>query len=186
MVILNVQLFGVCKYNMNKLVIASLLLFTSCNALASPSNKTCDIMYEYTDDQFYTIVRANEAGKQDGLGKTLAAMVIVESRAGEDMVNYTTGDYGVGQIHLTTAIKRWRKRGYKGSSSALAERLLHDESFNHLNMLLELRFWKKVHGNNWKNIVKSYNAGYNYKYVDDSLYYDKIRDAYNKIDGCFS
>ncbi|QAY01184.1 transglycosylase SLT domain protein [Aeromonas phage Aswh_1] len=127
---------------------------------------------ELTENQIYTIQRAYELGNESGYGLTLAAIALTESRAGVNLINKKSGDYGVFQNNLRSTTKRIEQ--LTGSKMSYRSRIkLRNELINSMESsanyaLMELDYWKKVRGGNWRKVVESFNAGYgsNKTYVE--------------------
>lgn len=140
---------------MKNFLIVLLALF-SVNAFASQ----CWL----DDDQQQVVNRAYELGEPDGLGWTMAAIVIKESGAGKMLVNDRSKDYGAFGINLKTAKRRtehlvgakMNQREVRG----LRKQLIQDFEMGAMYAKMELDFWIKSYGENWPRVWEAYNAGY--------------------------
>lgn len=134
----------------------------------------------FTPEQLLTMQRAYDAGDDLGMNYALAAIAWKESNAGENLVNHRTNDYGVFQNHLKTVASR---EGVK-PSKRLAKRLVNDFDYSLNHAISELSFWKQVRKDRLRDILASYNAGYNLsagrKYANDVL--NKISKLQDCVD----
>jgi hypothetical protein len=114
---------------------------------------------KFNQKQTNTVKVAYQYGKKFGFGLVMAGLVIQESSAGKYLQTKTS--YGVFQINLSTASKR-----YKISRKALKRRLLNDKAFSAQCAKDELMYWnaywgKKFSGEELRDhVIASYNNGY--------------------------
>ena len=130
-------------------------------------------------NQQHVVNRAYELGVKTDMGWSLAAIAFKESSAGKFLVNEVTKDYGVFGINIKTATRRTQK--LLGGVSLTQEQI--DGLSRHLTVdfndgamfaILELKFWIKVHGDDWKKVWSGYNGGYSgsqasLDYADDII-----------------
>ena len=126
----------------------------------------------FTYEQKLTIAKAYRYGEPYDLGYTMAAIAIVESRAGDCIINLNDPSFGVYHNLLSSVIKRKHLRNTKANQNMIAHKLLTDFSFSSQMCLEELQYWKRYH-KNWKKMIMSYNAGF--KYQNGRMYLKKIR-----------
>ncbi|MDK1290160.1 hypothetical protein [Pseudoalteromonas umbrosa] len=125
----------------------------------------CDELHQLDASQLHTLLNAFHLGLDHGYGYSLAAIAWKESLAGKVKVNYSDPSFGVFHAHLTYAARR---EGVTSNfnKNILAQRLMDDIQFAASHAIMELDYWKSVHGdNNWRKIWASYNAGHNWEAV---------------------
>ena len=158
-------------------IVAGAMYFVSFPAGAD----TCP---EFTAKQLHTLQTAYEKGEPYDLGLTMAAITLVESRAGEVVININKGgspDLGVAQINLKTASNRVGvKDGYK--KNLLASKLITDMDFNLQLALTELLYWEE-HKDSWAHTVASYNSGWDESY-GMKHYVPKVKKSLKTIERC--
>lgn len=115
-----------------------------------------------TQEQKETLKEIKQKGDVYGLGYTLMAIAIKESKLGEYMINLDTKDFGIYQINLKTALNRNNLKDTVWNRNFLASKLVSDFDFATKNAIDELAYWQKVHKNNWAKVWGSYNAGFKY------------------------
>lgn len=115
-----------------------------------------------TQEQKETLKEIKQKGDAYGLGYTLMAIAIKESKLGEYMINLDTKDFGIYQINLKTALNRNNLKDTVWNRNFLASKLVSDFDFATKNAIDELAYWQKVHKNNWAKVWGSYNAGFKY------------------------
>jgi hypothetical protein len=124
-----------------------------------------------TPKQIANIQRCYEAGYPYGFGKTMAAICYHESRAGLYKINAASGDYGLTQINIKTALTRLdRKNNWHNVQRTITELVENDELAITL-AVQELSYWRHKRGRTWKAAVNSYNQG---THFDNWDYYKKI------------
>lgn len=94
---------------------------------------------------------------------SLMAIAIKESSLGKNQINSKTNDYGPFQANIKTVLSRQKVADTPENRAYYANKLLNDVGFATANAIIELRYWRKVHKDNWARIWSSYNTGYKYK-----------------------
>lgn len=139
---------------------------------------------EFNTNQYHVLQQAYDKGEPYDLGLTLAAITLVESRAGEVVININKGgspDLGVAQINLKTASNRIGVEGvYK--KNLLASKLITDMDFNLQLALTELLYWEE-HKDSWAHTVASYNSGWDESY-GMKYYVPKVKKSLKTIKRC--
>lgn len=126
--------------------------------------------------QIEVLQHAYDFGKQFNLQNSLRAIVMVESSGGVHLRNPNVMACGVGQI----LVKSWKARyaddilGLDVTDEDICNLLIRDTDLNLLAMVEELKFWQQVHGNDWRKIYASYNAGYSYNSQEGITYANKV------------
>lgn len=120
---------------------------------------------QMTEQQKYTLAKVYLAGEKYNLGLTLTAIAWQESQAGKWLINLDDPSFGL--FHIIPEGKGWNR-------SRESERLL---SFDYsLAKAVEiLQYWENYHKGNWRNMVKSYNAGFNYNSTKANQYLKQIQ-----------
>lgn len=132
---------------MIKLILTIFLLTFSVEAktLTNKQIKLLNLCYAY--------------GVEYDLGYTLMGICYTESKGGLFKINPLSGDYGVTQINLHTALARldlpntWRNR------NLTATRLVENDYLAIDLALKELLYWRDIRGNDWTHTVLRYNQG---------------------------
>lgn len=153
----------------NKLLIM-VLVFTSSKAFSE-----CDVYF--STNQLHVLQKAFDSGSEEGFGWSLAAIAWRESSAGVELVRfdppykYDNASYGVFHNYLRTVMNR---EGCKNQTCAakITQKLMTDFEYSAGHALQELKYWKKLRGNNFKEIWRGYNDGFKnrpkgYAYADD-------------------
>lgn len=112
---------------------------------------------------------------------TLMAIAIKESSLGKNQVNNTTNDYGPFQANIKTVLKRQKVADTPENRYIYAKKLLDDVGFATANAIIELRYWRKVHKDNWAKIWASYNTGFKYRTNTGYNYANSIFQIIKKL-----
>ena len=122
---------------------------------------SCVPLEKFNDTQKEVLLRSYLAGYQFGFGYTLAAIAWKESCAGEYKMNFQDPSAGIFHAYIPGVIKRYPKLKQNGfTQNMVGAMLVEDDKFAAQIAISELKFWDKIHKDNWRNIVKSYNKGY--------------------------
>ncbi len=120
-------------------------------------------------------------GQRYGLSYSLMAIAIKESSLGKYLVNVDTGDFGLYQANIRSVIKRHKVRNTSWNRNKYAMRLISDFKFATRNAIAELRYWKKIHNNDWKKVWGSYNGGWKYNSKTARKYSRDISSIIRKL-----
>jgi hypothetical protein len=123
-------------------------------------NNECSFKDEFSDEQWQVIQDAYQYGEPHNLGLTLASISVIESTAGVNVVNERTKSYGIPQIRIYTALNRLNLENTPRNQAKIKKRLINDNDFAYDMAIQELQYWLSVRSN-WRDSVKSYNAGWN-------------------------
>ncbi|MBF84573.1 MAG: hypothetical protein CL489_08875 [Acidobacteria bacterium] len=144
-------------------LILLLLSLLSFNAVASCT--------AFDFNQRNVLQRAYDYGVEYDMGWSLAAIAWKESSAGRNMANWNDPSVGVFHNLLKSVAKREGVYGNEEKEVILIVRLMHEFEFSAKHAVLELKYWQKQYGKDWRKIWSSYNAGWNWfngiKYSDD-------------------
>lgn len=114
----------------------------------------------------------------------MAAITLVESRAGEVVININKGgslDLGIAQVNLRSASNRLGiTNSYK--KNVLASKLITDWDFNLQMSLAELLYWKEQR-DEWSGMIASYNSGWNMS-IGKTRYLPKVKESLKIIQQC--
>lgn len=138
---------------MLKGVIALVMMF-SIAAEAS----TCEEWDSLSAEQQYRLEYSYNYGKPDNLGYTLAAIALVESKAGLYKINLQTRDFGIHQINERTLFATLGVTSYWKKNEIITKVIVDDSLSAYLAMSV-LKHFDKVHKGDWKKTVMSYNIG---------------------------
>ncbi len=176
------------------------MLLAVCSFTASAASHQCEVKFngvKLSDEQWYNVRGVFVNGWLNDLSWSLAAITIVESSAGLNLINDVSKDYGLMQNNIktaTTRLKRWEKAGRDFSPYDLNKPedvktiLVSKPEISVQLAIEELRYWKKVRGeHNWKVTWASYNGGW---YLDKAwqpaaeAYSNKIAATIRKLKPC--
>lgn len=115
--------------------------------------------------QKITLAKAYIRGEPYGLEYSLCAIAWQESKAGKWLINISDPSFGV--FHIKPKGDTWAK-------SREAEKLL-DFDYSATKAIELLLYWKKYHKGDWKKMIKSYNAGFNYDSQSAKTYLGAIQ-----------
>lgn len=134
--------------------------------------------------QLHVLQSAYDKGRPYDLGLTMAAITLVESRAGEVVININKGgslDLGIAQVNLKSASNRLGiTNSYK--KNVLASKLITDWDFNLQMSLAELLYWKEQR-DEWSGMIASYNSGWNMS-IGKTRYLPKVKESLKIIQQC--
>ncbi|CAH7349842.1 conserved exported hypothetical protein [Vibrio chagasii] len=147
-------------------------LATSCTDILKLSNEQKDILN----------ISYHEGHKKD-LGLTLAAIAWHESHFGKYLVALEEGSVGVHHINIKTAIVRSKMRDTPINRSYLATTIIKDPYVSADYAIRELEYWKSQ-GRSWRDMVKSYNAGWNIEHGQAHEYLEYIMVKLKTLDEC--
>lgn len=142
-------------------------------------------LHRMTDAQHQLLMRAITYGAPYDLGYTLAAIAWQESHVGTVPVNIADPSFGPFHGKMDTVMKRVSVTDTAYNRNVIAAKLLNDFDFAAGMAVKELLFWKKVHHGNWRKMVRSYNAGYNYRSATAARYAQHIANKVNAIKRSF-
>ncbi|MGD2063230.1 MAG: hypothetical protein PVF51_06565 [Nitrospirota bacterium] len=165
--------------------ITATLTFVSV-ALAAPAWAGLDHeLRQMSETQHQVLMRAIAYGAPHDLGYTLAAIAWQESHVGSVPVNITDPSFGPFHGKMDTVMSRAGVKDTAYNRNVIAAKLLSDFDFAASMAVRELLFWKKVHRGNWRKMVRSYNAGYNYRSKSATRYVQNIADKIRAIKRSF-
>ncbi|RBQ28121.1 transglycosylase SLT domain-containing protein [Aliarcobacter vitoriensis] len=134
-----------------------------------------------TPQQLETLKEIKKYGEDHGLGYTLMAIAIKESKLGTYMVNLDTKDFGLYQANIRTVLNRQNIKDTTWNRNVFASKLVSDFHFATQNAIEELTFWQKVHRNDWSKVWGSYNAGYKYNSMEAKNYSKEIASIIREL-----
>lgn len=119
---------------------------------------------------------------------TIKTLIYIESKNGLYPINLQDPACGITHININTYIKRHKLKDTPFNRNKSCSDLIASPEWAILNAIEELTFWKNIHCKSdscspaqYKNIIKSYNAGWNYRGSKAQKYWDKFRKAYNRL-----
>ena len=122
-----------------------------------------------------------EVGAPYDLVETLRTLVKFESNDGLYPINLKDPSCGVTHININTYIKRHKLKNTNFNRNKACSDLIASPKWALLNAIEELEFWKKIHRGNYKLMIKSYNAGWNYNSPKAEQYWNKFREIYYEV-----
>lgn len=138
----------------------------------------CNALPKMSLAQKKVLLYAYSFGKKRHLGYTLAAIAWHESCAGEFRVNFSDPSAGAYHAYIPVVIKGYSN--YQDTAfmrNVVGELLIADMKFASRVALDNLLYWQKVHKNNLKYMIKSYNKGYSWQ---KDRHKNKMANAYFK------
>lgn len=122
------------------------------------------------------------------LSQSIKAIIYIESRNGEYPVNLQDPACGVTHIHIKTYMKRHKIKDTNFNRNKACSDLINSPEWAILNALQELIFWQNIHCKNrqctkaqYRNMIKSYNTGWNYKGAKAREYWAKFENALKEV-----
>lgn len=112
---------------------------------------------------------------------SLMAIAIKESSLGKYVINTQSEDYGLFQANIKTVLKRQKVKDNSYNRSIYAQKLINDVGFATANAIIELKYWRKVHKDNWFKTWSSYNTGWNYNSKTGIKYATNVFDIIKKL-----
>lgn len=138
------------------------------------------------DDELNRLV--DKLAEPYDLAQSIKAIIYIESRNGEYPINLQDPACGVTHIHINTYMKRHKIKNTPFNRNKACSDLINSPEWAILNALQELIFWKQIHCKDskctkaqYRNVIKSYNAGWNYKGKKASEYWQKFTNALKKV-----
>lgn len=157
-----------------KVILLFCLLFSISSASNFNENKL-------TKKELELLKIIKEQGKKYGLSYSLMAIAIKESSIGKYPVNVDSKDYGLYQANIKTVIRRHNLKDTSWNRNRMASKLVQDFNFATKNAIAELKYWKKVHNNDWRKVWGSYNGGWRYDSKRARKYSQEIASIIRKL-----
>lgn len=120
---------------------------------------------------------------------TIKVLIYNESRDGLYPINLNDPACGVTHININTYVRRHKLKNTPFNRNKACSDLINSPEWAILNAIEELEFWKKIHCKGGKectsaqytNVIKSYNAGWNYKGQKAKEYWEKFKETYKLL-----
>ena len=171
---------------MLKLIIIINFLFTS-KVLAECAIINKNILNK---NQIELCSLIDKNAKSFGLVKTITAIAKIESNLGQYNINLQDPSCSFLHIHLKTYLKRHNIKDNPFNRNKHCQELINNPKLAIANAIEELLFWKSIHCSKsgcdivqYQNVVKSYNAGWNYSSKKANKYYKRFKKAYKELYG---
>lgn len=130
----------------------------------------------------------DKIAKPYGFANTIKAIIHIESRNGNYPINLQDPACGVTHININTYMKRHKIKDTPFNRNKACSDLINSPEWAIFNALQELMFWQKIHctkgecsKGQYANMIKSYNAGWNYKGKKAREYFNRYKVVYKKI-----
>lgn len=135
-------------------------------------------------NQRQVLQKAYDYGVEHDMGWSLAAIAWKESSAGRHMANWNDPSVGVFHNLLKSVAKREGVHGDTEAEMRILVRLMYEFEFSAKHAVLELKFWQKQYGKDWRKVWASYNAGWNW--FNGVKYSDSIAQkiGYLRLNNC--
>lgn len=121
------------------------------------------------------------------LEKTIRTIIKIESDDGKYLVNLNDPSCGITHININTYLKRHNIKDTTFNQNKACQDLINNPVLAIANAIEELLFWKEYHCKNictkeqYRNVVKSYNTGFNYKSKKAQEYWDRFYKTYDEL-----
>lgn len=121
------------------------------------------------------------------LEKTIRTIIKIESDDGKYLVNLNDPSCGITHININTYLKRHNIKNTSFNKNKSCQDLINNPRLAIANAIEELLFWKEYHCKNictkeqYRNVIKSYNTGFNYKSKKAQEYWNKFYKTYNEL-----
>lgn len=121
------------------------------------------------------------------LEKTIRTIIKIESDDGKYLVNLQSKDCGITGINVKTYMARHNIENTPFNQNKACQDLINNPVLAIANAIEELLFWKEYHCKNictkeqYRNVVKSYNTGFNYKSKKAQEYWDRFYKTYDEL-----
>lgn len=129
-----------------------------------------------------------ELAKPYDLQDTIKTLIYIESRNGIYPINLQDPACGITHININTYIKRHKLKNTNLNRNKACADLIASPKWAIINALEELLFWQNIHCNKsgctnaqYRNVIKSYNAGWNYKGKKANEYWQKFKKAFKIV-----
>lgn len=157
----------------------TLLLLLSTQAYACEALEKAGLDF----DQKLVLRHSFEYGRPYDLSYSLAAIAWKESSGGRYRINLQDPSAGIHMITIRNAMVYSGERDTAFNRNKLAQMLVNDPNLSAGYAVVNLQFWQKVHGNDWRQVVASYNAGYSGSQAGQR-YAEDIAEKVNVIRKC--
>ena len=134
-----------------------------------------------TQNDIVILTRLRFAYHRHLMKYSLMAIAIKESSLGKYVINSKSEDYGLFQANIKTVLSRQKVKDNSYNRSIYAQKLINDVGFATANAIIELKYWRKVHKDNWFKTWTSYNTGWNYNSNTGIKYATKVFDIIKKL-----
>lgn len=118
----------------------------------------------------------------------IKVIIYIESRNGNYPINLQDPACGVTHININTYMRRHKIKNTNFNRNKACADLITQPEWDILNAVEELTFWKQIHCKRgkctkaqYKNVIKSYNAGWNYKGKQAQEYFNKYKVVYKRL-----
>lgn len=156
------------------------------SAVQASGNKCKEV--KLTSHQKEVINHSYANGSAEDFGYTLAAIAMVESRAGEYLMNWSDPSFGIHHILISTAANSLGIKGHY-NEVLLGQQLISDPGLSAKIAISVLRFWKasliRREDFSWTNLWGAYNAGSNYDSSQAREYSYKIAEKIRWLNSCY-
>ena len=118
---------------------------------------------------------------------TIKVIISLESKNGRYPINLQDPACGITHININTYIKRHNLKNTNFNRNKACADLIASPQLAIANAIEELEFWKKIHcdrqcsASQYRNVVKSYNAGWNYRGSKANEYWQKFKLEYKRL-----
>lgn len=146
-----------------------------CKALASQG---------LSQMQQETLHKAFRAGEPDNLSYSLAAIAWQESSAGVQLKNPSDPSSGVFMVTTKNALHYAGWEDTEANHAVMYEVLQYDFNTSAEYALMNLKWWVRLHGDNWKRSWASYNSGYNWDSKAGRMYSKGVEEKVLTVAKC--
>ena len=122
------------------------------------SARGCSEWESLSAEQKYRLEYAYNYGKPYDLGWSMSSIAWQESHAGKYKINTKSKDYGLFQINATTIFNILGVTSY-WKKQEIITKVVMDDALSAYLALDVLQHFQRVHKNDWKKMIMSYNIG---------------------------
>ena len=140
------------------------------------------------DDKANLHALVERIAEPHGFSTTIKTIIYLESRNGLYPINLSDPACGITHININTYMRRHKLKDTPFNRNKACADLINSHEWAILNALQELLFWQKVHCASgdcttaqFKNVVKSYNTGWNYKGKKAKEYWNRFIKSYIEL-----
>lgn len=140
------------------------------------------------DDYINDLV--NRLAKPYGLEHSVRTLIRLESNDGRYLVNLSDPACGITQISINTYVRRHKIENTSFNRNKACQDLMNSPELAISNAVEELLFWKtqlcnrrtlKCTHAQYQNVIRAYNAGWNYHSKKAQVYWETFKRHYDDL-----
>ena len=130
----------------------------------------------------------SKLAKSFDLERSVKTIIKIESDDGKYLINLQDPSCGITHINIKTYMKRHNIRDTAFNRNKSCQDLINNHKLAIANAIEELLFWQEYHcdkngctNEQYQNMIKSYNAGWNFRSKKAKEYYSRFLKAYKEL-----